>query len=149
MLDEVQVLSPLGKSDHGILLWAFDIYSNIKREYHKGNSLNFRKADIQGITRYFEGTNWENLFRNYNIEEAWSLFREKYDKAVEIFVLERVNFQMKSPWMKSVKKAVRKKRKLWSIYKQTGRYRDYESFLQQRNRTDAIIKDAQKIMKRC
>ena len=145
MIDEVQVLSPLGKSDHGILLWTFDIYSNIKRETHQGNSLNFRKADIQGITRYFEDINWKDLFRNCNIEEAWSLFREKYDKAVEIFVPERVNFQKKSPWMKSyVKKAIRKKRKLWSIYKQTGRYRHYESFLQQRNRIDAIIKDAQK-----
>ena len=95
MIDEVQVLSPLGKSDHGILLWTFDIYSNIKREYHKGNSLNFRKADIQGITRQVEDINWEDLFRNCNIEEAWSLFREKYDRAVEIFVPERFNFQKK------------------------------------------------------
>ena len=86
-VDEVQIYSPLGKSDHASLFWI--LY--LDNEVRKGDTdvlslnLNFRRANITNISKHFQSTDRKEKFEGFNIEEAWEMFQKEYNEALCLY----------------------------------------------------------------
>ena len=146
MIECVDILSPLGKSDHACLLWKQICYRDIKKQTHEGNMLNYCKANFKKIREMMNGVDWNKKFADVNIQVAWRMFCSEYNDAVRSCVpVKKVKVNKRPPWLKAhVKKALRAKYKTWAIYKRTSRITDYQKFKEQRNATDKIVKTAQR-----
>jgi len=81
---------------------------------------NYSRADIDGISAFFSSIDWVTKFYGLSASDCWAFFLEKINYVVQHFVPVR-NRRSKSrrpPWMtKAVMCEIRKKRKLWKVYK--------------------------------
>ena len=113
MVDEVQIYSPLGKSDHATLFWILYLANKIKKGVTQGLSvnLNFRGANITSISKHFQSIDRKQKLEGLNIDEAWGIFHKEYNEVLTLHVPKRRNKEPKQcPWMKSsVQKALKKK----------------------------------------
>jgi hypothetical protein len=75
MIHEVEYNEPIGKSDHLVLNWTFNSYSErstnpmVKWLYNDGNYVKMR-ADLKG-------TDWANILQDTSADEQWSIMRTR------------------------------------------------------------------------
>ena len=81
MIDEIEYASPLGKSDHCVLKFQFNCYTEIKERTKLVRY--YDKADYDEISREIENTDWEALLKDDDtIHEMWTKYKERI-KSVE------------------------------------------------------------------
>ena len=93
----IEVLQPLGQSDHGIVTadficeWRHKVVKKPRRLYHKGN---YEKI-IEGL----EEIDWDVEFENKNVQECWDIFKSK----LEALLVENIHMSnpkdYNKPWM--------------------------------------------------
>ena len=142
MVEEVEELPPIGKSDHICQKWELVVSEAIFRNTAT-NRRNFKKA------------NWENIksdLRGFEIlpEESPSMANDKLIKLIDesksrnIPLCRPKSTKFRLPWMRNagLKKQRIAKWKSWKQFKRTGTLRDYDSFKYERNRLNDCIRSA-------
>ena len=140
----IEVIQPLGKSDHGIVIcdliceWNLNINERPKRLYHKGN--------YTEINRCLNEINADQEFEEKNLHEKWEVFKYKLEEILDRFIPLSEPKRYSAPWMnKKVVKAYKKKYCAWKRYmesKNSFRWRDY---VKERNKTTRLERDERRI----
>ena len=143
-IDNIDVLPPLGKSDHVALNWIFHCSSEIDFSSGLIDRLSYDKADYQEMNDFFHAVDWEDELNSSNIEDCWSSFKLIYKECVDRYIpVKKCKSSTKAPWFrKKVKEAVRKKHLLFRKQRTSKRYVDIQAYKRQCAVTDKIIKGA-------
>ena len=59
----------LGRSDHSIIIAELKVTKMLKK--NRDRTPNWAKADYKSIREYLKHINWDQLFSNKSVEEAW------------------------------------------------------------------------------
>ena len=139
VLPSVDYLPPLGKSDHAVLKFVFNsrplaTSSTFRRLWNRANFLKINES--------LSDIDWEKLFRNKSIEEAWSSFQkvvwESIDKYVPQVLIRKEN--QSAPWFgKRCKLACRSKARAWKRYQFSGNPNLLSLYLSARRNCSKII----------
>ena len=134
----IEVLQPLGQSDHGIVTadficeWRHKIVKKPRRIYHKGN---YEKI-IEGL----EEIDWEVEFENKNVQECWDIFKSK----LEALLVENIPMSnpkdYNEPWMnRTLMKKWKKKYFAWKRYTES---KSFSKFREYKKEADLLKKNA-------
>ena len=140
MIEEVEVECPVSNSDHNVLLFKL----NCKTEWVKKMMKNYRydKGDYISIKTELNAINWEEIYRNKDVEEMWTFFQQKLMELKEKYVPESVTKKRELPkWMiGSIKKGIKKRNKAWKRYVDEPNYAKLDKYKVLRNKTNKEIK---------
>lgn len=81
-------------------------------EPYKRNRLNYRKADMENLRKYYGELDWEKLKRTREVQEKYDIFMEAYQSGVMKYVPEnKLKEKGKKDWFNArCAKAKEKKR---------------------------------------
>ena len=119
MVENVEYLSPLGKSDHSML--QFDIICTTSEKNPK-ISVQYEKGDYEKMLKVFKDIDWVGEFEKYpnDIEKQWNFFKEKYHDIEgacvprkNVFVNGKLNKKLSTPLDQKNLRLLKRKNKLW------------------------------------
>ena len=120
IVDDINYLAPLGKSDHTVLM----IHTQLcDKKTDAVRNLNFRKGNYAGL-RSFLDRDWEALLQPHigNVEMMWSVFKDKLLEGISIYIPSTLPFsswkkeKWKRPLDMQVRNEIKKKSALWRQY---------------------------------
>ena len=151
MIENIEYLSPLGKSDHIIISFDFKCYTQqsgkdkIVYYYGKGN-YDKMKTELGGI-------NWQSELDKeaYDINKQWTYNKEKIQEAVKHHIpLGKVNtnqIKKKQQLDKELRTIIRKKQRVWQRYRESN-YLD-ENILTEYHRLRNKVRRATRHYQKC
>ena len=142
MVEGVKIHEHIGNSDHNIIMWKLvtDVartkMSKVYRQYHKCN--------YEDMKRWLGEIDWNEEFKNLDVNAKWDRFCVKLHEAVEQFVPVGTKRNSKFPkWSdKSTRAARRHKIKMWNQYKETKHYFDYQKYKKAQNLATKVYRKA-------
>lgn len=142
LIENLQVLPPLGKSDHACLDFSYlkgseeDQPNHVKRNYWK--------ADFHNINLTLNSVNWREKLETENVLGAWKIFRDTIDEVCDQYIpLRKVRKRKprKSEWItKKTTKMIKKRNKAWNKYRTTNSDSDYKAYKELRNKVVKFIR---------
>ena len=122
-ISNVTNLSPLGKSDHSVLLFECKMYAETESRMAK---FRYDRGDFDGLRCHVQ-TNFDNsdILKHSDIDEDWISLRNIIEKAVTTYIpaTSAVSWKKKSSWKNpmpsSIRKLIRKKHRLWTRFQET------------------------------
>ena len=146
---EVDSMCPIAKSDHVIL--EIQIESNMKwrKEEHKRNRRNYRKASIENMKTYFQAVNWETL-KVKDIQEKYDFFLEVYNIGTGQHVpMYKDKIQGKKEWFnKTCDTAKRRRDEAWNKLEKNRTKTNKNNYKIARNHYTKIRREEKRNMKR-
>ena len=125
LIEEVTLHPPVQSSDHVVIRFQINVIytepENIPRyQYYKGNYENMRTE--------IKNENWEEIFRNKNVQQTWDLFQDKISGLIERNIpKKKFTNNHKPPWTnREIQSAIKKKRKAWDQYKRSKKFNSKE-----------------------
>ena len=123
----IEILQPLGQSDHGIVVadficeWKHRVVKKPRRIYHKGNYTN--------IVKGLEEINWDIEFENKSVQECWDIFKNR----IETLLIENIPMSKpkdyNEPWMnRALMKRWKKKYFAWRRYTESKSFIRYSEY---------------------
>ena len=88
MVSDIQYESSLGKSDHLILSFKFNNYSDLNSKDNKCTRQTFFKGDYQSILGQLELINWDGEMDGLDLSGSWAWFTELYIDLLEKYMPE-------------------------------------------------------------
>ena len=149
VINNVNFLSPLGNSDHSVLL----IDGNLKLDARvRSDRFNFSKGDY-GSLRHSLCLDWGELMlpHSNDIEKMWEIFKREILEKVQQYIPKINNFSSwkKDSWVRPLDKSLRKKitskNRLWTRYIET---RDPEIHKKYKKIRNEIRRETRNIEKR-
>ena len=129
---DIEVLQPLGNSDHGVVIgnfvcqWRSRIVQKKRRIYHKGKY----ELIIEGLN----GVNWEVEFENKSVHECWEIYKVKLESLVEEHVPMSNPKDYNEPWMNGLLIRMWKKKYFaWKRFTETRSHARYEQYKREAN----------------
>lgn len=146
-VSDINIRCPLGKGDHCLLVWDYQIVKERVSECEMYR-YDYQKADYKKLKEIVAQINWVEVTNCNNVNNAWNYFHEKVLDAVhqcvpkvKITTRKKVN----PPWFNvKAKRCVKRKYCAWKRYKETRSYARYQEYVKIRNR---VAKSLRKIRK--
>ena len=93
--------SGIGCSDHFPITFKLKLNARRKRAT-KRCIYNFKKADWARMNSEFENLDWDSIFENRNIEDAWSAFKDKFFEVSNRHIPKiKIDDEFQPPWYDS------------------------------------------------
>ena len=141
MISEISVASQhsLCHSDHFAI--SFRINSKVERVVHKRKTLNFKKANWEGLNKALNSVKWKNLIGNDESETAWKKFKLVLSSLIDKFIPSVVvKDNNHPPWYdKETFNMHQKKTRLRQKYKESESQDDYERYSECRKQFKILI----------
>ena len=138
----------LGCSDHSMILvqTTGKLLANTSTE----EVPDWNKADMQKLHDDLQTFDWETELKGLNAKESWDKFKEKLHKVQEDCVPKKKRRINNRPiWMtRNIMRIIRKKRRLWRVYKQTKDYREYLAYKKVENTVQRSVRQAKRKFER-
>ena len=124
IVDDVNYLAPLGKSDHTVLT----IHTQLQdKKTDVVRNLNFHKGNYDGL-RGFLDIDWDSLFQPYvgNVEMMWIVFEDKLLEGINRYLPNTLPFSVwkKEKWKRpldiQIRNVIMKKCFMEAIYYKSG-----------------------------
>ena len=120
MVSNLTTIGKLGASDHDILF--FNLCTKVNIKHNQRLVPNFRRANWQQINQDMAQIDWDVVLEGKDVEESWSVFKSKLlhicGKHVPYC---KKRQRRRKPWInQGLIRKIRKKRKLYNRYKETG-----------------------------
>ena len=145
-INNIEYCSPIGKSDH-VLLKICTTVPKIKVKQKDSIRYDWDNGDYTSFKNYIATTDWE-ILKTMDVNKCWLFIKEKIQEGIEKFIPTKTlpnNIKDKPPWMSiTVKKSVKRKHKLFKRFLQSDSSKDYKEYINQRNITCKLIKQAKK-----
>ena len=123
----IEILAPLGQSDHGIICgdlvtkWMPRKAQRPRRMYHKG--------DFKKVNDELNKIDWGTLFEGKSADGCWRIFKAKVEELINIYVPLEAPRDFNQPWMnRSLLRTWKKKYYAWKRYTDTRSYQKYEEY---------------------
>ena len=147
-ISHVQHNSPLGKSDHDVLIFDYNIRLNIN--YKPQVMYNHAKANYSNMNKELESKLQPEIYNN-DVDSLWNHIKDN------IIIAQKNN----TPVINSIKSQkwktlgsipldgditaeIRKKHRLWQRYYETKSIEKFEQYKQQRNKVTRLLESSQK-----
>ena len=128
----IEVMPPVGGSDHGVVVgdfvceWKSKVEFKPRRMYYKGK---YDKI-IEGLER----VDWESEFANKTVQECWNIFRKKLEELVSEFIPMTKPRDFNEPWMNwRLMRIWKKKYFAWKRYTESRGYQRYREYKKESN----------------
>ena len=136
----IEILGPLGKSDHGVIVcdvvceWKENVVFTPKRMYHKEN--------YNLMNRLIKEVNWDTAFEGLNIHQKWALFKSKLENFADQCIPMSEPNRYKTPWMnQKVVKAYRNKYLAWKHFMEHRISTKWKTYVKERNAASKVERD--------
>ena len=139
-IKNIEVLPPLGSSDHGVVIadfvceWKSKIVRKPRRMYHKGRYEHI----IEGLNE----VDWDMEFEGKAVQECWEIFKNKLQALVEEHIPMSIPKEYNEPWMN--KKLIKLWRKKYFAWKRFTERKIYERYREYKNRANRLKKNSRK-----
>lgn len=142
-VNDINYLSPLGKSDHAVLYFSCNMLCT---HSHYVNKYNYNKGDYDGL-RNFMNRNWQQELSYHvgDVNSAWSAFKLILNEGINKYIPYTTgnNWKRKNSWQRPIssnmKTSIKKKHKLWHQFQKTKNQETWIEFKRVRN---AVRKDS-------
>ena len=150
MISEITHCSPLGKSDHDVLI--FDLYVNKTNCTMIGDEyiFNLKEGNYNKMREEIGQRDWGEL-ENMTVEEAWMVIKTSLTESMEknIPKVKVKGNKQKPKWLnKKVMKNINKKRNLFKKYLKTKADYDYFNYKKSRKECNQCITKAKRVFER-
>ena len=81
-IDEIKSSAPLGKSDHMVLTWNYQLHSHFSTSQARTPKHNFNRGRYEEMSRELEGASWR-LSDNMTIDMMWNRIKEVLGASIE------------------------------------------------------------------
>ena len=136
----IEVIVPLGKSDHVVLVadliceWKASTKFRPRRLYHKGN--------YEMMNKLMSEVNWETEFSEKSVNQKWTIFRNKIEEVANICIPMSKPKRYLASWMNGkVVKAYKKKYFAWKRYMEHSNSVRWREYVRDRNNACRIERD--------
>ena len=127
-VDNVEIQEPLGSSDHNQLHFNINIKSyktkvkQCRRDFRKGNYMEIRES--------LAHIKWDDKMKNKTATDYWNILRGELDSAIDRYVpMKKQGKRSKKKHLsKEAFKKIRYKQRMWRVYKNTGKVKEYEVY---------------------
>ena len=96
MVTNLEHLTPLGYSDHEVLLWSYVCYNDPQIPTNNSKTYNYFGGDYAASNDYFSTIDWDLLFDGNSISLNWNIFKEKIFEGCQTFIPMSSVFHQKS-----------------------------------------------------
>ncbi len=83
LVSDIEVLPPIGKSDHGVVL--FNIHRSFGKDTTSRKKFLYDKGNYAEINKQLD-IDWNSLLEDRSTEEAWQLLKSKVSEACEKYI---------------------------------------------------------------
>ena len=140
LLDNVEIVPPLGKSDHaGIVFSIAGVVSNREGDTRR---LNYWKGDYQSMNEELTDIDWKTRIGEMGVDEAWTDFRRKMENLIAKYVpMKGQRRTKKNEWItKETKKKLGERNKAWKSYRSFGSSERHRKYRKLRNTVTQLIR---------
>ena len=147
MVSDVEILSPLGKSDHACITFWFNCY--LKRSHKTFEKFIYDKGNYEAIKKDLD-LNWEaELDKRKTVNEKWRFISNKLNNSTEKhipkFKIKPSNhLKIKIPLDKEILGKIKKKHKAWKKYMNSRDSDTYKEYCKWRNQVRKLTKLARR-----
>ncbi len=145
LVSDIEVLPPIGKSDHGVVL--FNIHRSFGKDTTTRKKFLYEKGNYAEINKRLD-IDWNSLLEDKSTEESWQLLKSKVSEACQEYIPtitisgER---REQPPWMtKECLLKVKEKKNAWRRYIAVKQRRSYQLYARAWNQVKWICKKAVK-----
>ena len=133
----VEDVGRLGQCDHSMLLIHAKSQQPSNETFEE--IPDWKHADFDKLKSILSSVDWQNELNVLNTDDSWSRFKNTLEEAQQECVpVKRRRIRNKPIWMSpNIIRVVRKKRRLWKVYKKSS---DYQSYLVYK-KVEKIVKD--------
>ena len=146
MVSDIQYEPSLGISDHLILSFKFNNYSDLNIEDNKYTRQNFFKGDYQSIIGQLELINWDREMDGLDLSGSLTSFIKLYIDLLEKYIPESKPRQNRGkngpPITQSCLTAIKTKHKKWLKYKYCKSHENFNNYKSARNRVTLELRNA-------
>ena len=139
-IKNIEVLQPLGKSDHGVIVfdficeWKAKTVFRPRRLYHKGN--------YSEINRLLNEVNWDREFEGKDTHQRWECFKHIVEEIVNQQVPLSEPRTHNAPWMnRKVVSLYKKKYHAWKRYMENKISHRWSEYVKERNKVSRVERD--------
>jgi hypothetical protein len=136
MITDIEYQSPIGKSDHCVLNFNFNCYTEVPK--YKKTKYYYDRGDYAAAKEELQKIDWHKELENCNVQEQWTKFAKIMKdlenkciphKVIDMSAKRRGNVPMDLDSLKKIKK----KHKLWKKYMETRDGKIYQEYCTARN----------------
>ena len=126
-------------SDHYIIETI--IQTDAEKHVISNDVPDYTRADHDGMFKDLNKLDWDDLLLEHSAEKAWSIFKNKWKEAeAEHVPLKKKREPKKKPFFnRNVTRLLRKKRRHWRFYKDSGRI---DQYLKYKEASDKALEEA-------
>ena len=143
MIEDLELNSPLGKSDHSVIEYTFNCYIN--RSNNTETKLIYDKGNYEEMKKYMS-KDWRTILSSLDVDDQWNNIQTALQNTVHRNVPSRRCDQDTHPLpMNNRNKAeIRKKHRMWSRYIETRDEDKKQAYNRQRNKVRGISRKVQR-----
>ena len=144
MIEDVDVREPAVNSDHCTIHFKLVVRRQAKNKTRQTRDYN--RGDWESIRRDLHAIAWKPLLEDKTCEEQLKIFTVLIEQQVDRKIpWKRQRGKHEPRWMnKRMQKCIRKKRKKWKKFKDSGRQEDYLAFKVIQSQTTLAVKEAKR-----
>ena len=141
-MDNVEILEPLGNSDHNQIHFDINVKSESKNK--KTYKRNFHKGNYKDMRKYLAKLDWNNMLMNKTAIECWNILKYEIESIIDKFV----PFQKQGKRCRKKhlsKEAIRKivlKQTMWRVYRRTRKEEYYANYKEELNAATTEIRQS-------
>ena len=147
LINNINYLSPLGKSDHCIITFTYNV--SYEKSAYKIRRIFYEKGDYASIRKYLNTVNWDEILSGKDTQQQYDtlieivkLCEEKYIPSKIVEKNNNVRFSEKLRTYIRVK--IKKKHNLWKRYMETKKMDIYREYCRTRNKVKNMMKFVRK-----
>ena len=147
MIDDITYESPLGKSDHSVLLINYVCYAETKND--KQMRYYYDKGDYTSIASRLDGCNWDTVLGTGCVNSQWTRFKEYMKNIESEYIPHRTvsnanAHKGKIPLDKASIRKIKKKHSLWKRFMETKDGERYNEYCRVRNQVRTLTRKLKK-----
>ena len=148
--ESVEVTSPLGKSDHGVVIWNYLTTIKEEEKVEATPKLNYHKGNYDKLKQLCLEEDWTTLL-NEKGDESIDITVEAFYSKLNEFVKECIptketKVKDRPPWMnRTAADSIKSKDHSWKRFQINKSRKNYLDYVKQRNKTTKKIRKAKKL----
>ena len=143
-IQNLQINPSLGVSDHATII--FDFICTYKEVQNSSVKMQYSKCDTQGFEAEWETIDWDEKFKDLDLDDMWKSFKDQFEVSVKKYVptsIPKPGCKPKPAWMTpEVLNEIKRKRRAWTRYLATKRNIDFLEYKRVRNEVNDTVKKA-------
>ena len=144
---DIEVLQPIGRSDHGVVTAKFMCEWKTKIEPKKHRA--YYKGDYTTIATKLNEIDWPEKFLGKSTQECWDSFKAVYKQLVNDYIPLIKPKDHNEPWMNNrIMKLWKKKYHAWKRYSESETNQGWTKYIKYRNKLRKNIRKARRLYER-